>query len=380
VQRLAARSSLESVGWGLFFPDMLRLLSLNRDPYDDRGRVQEQLWATRMAAVEDHAKPVADQSANLFPMRQDWRLGHLAAEVSTGGLPAVIFNSFVVNTGQRVMIAPFRLRPSSLDTDADHRNVYEALEYTEAIDMQLRLATAARLSATFPYVSPTAVSDRPIGNDQDQRLTRSQIVLRQGHLCDGGITDNEGLLAALDFIQRLRDQYGAMPRSQRPFDRILLVRIVPFPTIASDSDLSLAKVTDRKRDATWLQAFLGPAIAVYNGRSIAQQERGAMDIQNRLRDDGALDGVEPLGDPNDPSDQSIRIATRTIDFRYPDQLMQRPPLSWKLSPKEKRDIEIAWQDWASSPSTTEETNLADLQKLILGLRLKVTSGDSVARR
>ncbi len=417
----ASRSSLESIGWGFFFPDAMRVLGVNRNPLFDRGQVQEQLWASRM-----QPPPKADRSWSLLntaeplvggsgpaalanggaagqseTLRGDWRLGHLAHRVATGSLPAIIFNSYVINTGQRVLIAPLVLSPAQ-ENDAEgadeQHNTFEYLEYSRALGMQLRLATAARLSATFPYISPTVTSDHPVSRTEyaGSKLTRSAILLRNGHLADGGFTDNEGLLAALRFIEYLRIAYDDDPG--RPFDDVLLLRIVPFPMSKPSTDLGLGATTRLWRDSTWKQSLIGPAVGIYNGRSTSQRERGALDIDNLERIvELTSQRTENGAGPNQPAQsplayrkdmlinplrareagrgeqgrKPIQIKSVVADFRYPKKATQgssardavdrrTPPLSWKLSRSEKVDIEKAWKSWQTELATDMPGGMSNL--------------------
>ncbi|MEM9826839.1 MAG: hypothetical protein AAF958_09635 [Planctomycetota bacterium] len=357
IQAVSTRSSLEAVGWGLLFPDTMRVLGVNRNPYADRGQVQQQLWADRMAWPDDWRRASSDNPPRLLdepeagtPMLaypDTWNLGNLGWAMERGALPAVIFNSFLVNTGQRVIISPLRLE----DPDAK-RSLHAPLEYSSRMSLELPLSTAARLSATFPYVSPTAVSDRPV--DSITGLSRTEIVLRDGHFCDGGITDNEGLLAAAEFIR----QAALLPADGRPFDRIVLLRIVPFPLVQRQSDLELGQRYDFRRDSNYLQSWFGPAMALYNGRSVAQLERGTGDIR------------QMIGPQVDPDRGGVPLHVVTADFRYPNNVDRTPPLSWKLSPQEKHDIELAWLDWSrqtvSDSNGRQQSQLDYLQRLILG--------------
>ncbi len=399
VHGLASRSSLEAVAWGLFFPDAMRIVGINRSRTDDRGLVQEKLWASRMripktdrnwhpvdttllpgVAVANDGTNVPSEMANGLAVygRDDWRLGHLAHRVKVGTLPAVIFNSYIVNTGQRVMIAPFTFD----DSGNEDRiwNTFEALEFAPVMGMEMRLAAAARLSATFPYVSPTAVSDRPLTKSerahQAQEKTRSEIVLREGHYADGGFTDNEGLLGAIQFIERLRAEYDN--EADRPFDQILLIRILPFPLTKPATDAKLAESTKLERDPTWKQSFIGPAIAMFNGRSVAQQERGAMDLEhlvlaekrtgyrNTILKGQSQKAIAVQETKRTSTTVPIRFQFVDAGFRYTEGEDRSPPLSWKLSDDEKEDIDRAWDDWCNEllDDFSPETNLDFVYRLI----------------
>ncbi len=403
IHALAGRSSLEAAAWGLFFPDAMRLIGINRSRTDDRGLVQEGLWASRMQApmtpqeigrhkyfpadtaslralfdpeAETKNRAAIEAHAASITGRDDWRLGHLAFRVKEGTLPAVIFNSYLVNTGQRVMIAPFSFSPN--DDRFRKRDTFDALEYASSMGMGLRLATAARLSATFPYVSPTAVSDMPLTDVErsGDELPRSEILLREAHYADGGYTDNEGLLGAIQLIETLRAEYDGDPN--RPFDKIVLLRVLPFPLVKSASDVSLGKQTKLRRDPTWKQSFLGPMIAMFNGRSVAQQERGAMDLEELLHvETGGYNNAILKGQSSKAIEYQqlngshfietpIQFEYINIGFRYEGDPDRSPPLSWKLSEAEKHDIDKAWRAWSDElvNDFSVESNLDYLYRVL----------------
>ena len=167
------------------------------------------------------------------------------------------------------------------------------------------MATAARLSATFPYVTPIC---RPVKDRGDAR-----------HLADGGYVDNEGLMSALDWLDHFlaAQQPGS---NEQPFDQVLLVRILPFPEVQE---------TDPSDSLGWPYALLGPIETLANVQQASQVERNAMDLK--------LVGRASTG-PN----LTFRVATfRFHNDRHPTAV---PPLSWKLSRTEKAAIESAWQD------------------------------------
>ena len=391
----STRSSLEAVGWGLLFPDTWRNIGLVRDPTYDRGWVQEQVWADRMNLYL-FSDPEEDTYIDDW-RRSDWRLGHLAYRVSNGELPAVVFNGFSTTTGQRTWMAPFQIRDSNAV-----RHPMEYIEFSSALGMQLRLATAARVSASFPYVSPTSIafSEEP---DLFKSSTQySSHILMHSHLADGGYTDNEGLLTAIELIMQL-DAYFESDPDTCPFDRVLLLRIAPFP--------SLEKIKDEatefwggnriRKDSPYLQGVAGPALGLYRGRVVTQLERGDLELRilenffdlrtevheelnrliaelnfsgdstmnenvrafemnvQRVRSSGAFAlQKEPLSMNSIEKGKlrqgvkSLRFEHRLIDFRLPEGDLVGPPLSWKLDHQQVLNLSKAWKNWQDDKSLT----------------------------
>lgn len=383
----STRSSLEAVGWGLLFPDTWRNLGIVRDPTYDRGWVQEQVWADRMN-LSRLSNPDGEYYVEDWN-RSDWRLGHLAHRVKTGELPAVVFNGFSTTTGQRIWMAPFQLREAK-----DERLPMDYTEFSGAMGMQLKLSTAARISATFPYVSPTSIAHDSNQAPDDTSYPYSTRLLKHCHLADGGYTDNEGLLTALELIQKLDVYYDQ--HEDCPFDRILLLRIAPFPSPQKFQEATVVEksMASIEKDPSYLQSVVGPALGLYRGRTVTQLERGDLEVRTlqsifdlreefqqtmtdreakwreRLHVDDSenfptakfdvkqniatqqyelvVDEANSAPDEVDetPARPKLQFAPVLVDFRLErngDNV--HPPLSWKLNWQQKTDLAEAWKNW-----------------------------------
>ena len=103
-----------------------------------------------------------------------------------GIAPALVLNTTVVETGDRLAIAPFQINLPNKENIA-----------IDEPDLDLKLSTAAGLSARFPYFTPVGWYQR----------SKDKSIL---HLADGGYFDNSGIPTALDIgrtLQRLKG-YG----------------------------------------------------------------------------------------------------------------------------------------------------------------------------
>ena len=110
---------------------------------------------------------------------------------------------------------------------------------------------------------------------------------------DGGYVDNEGIVTAVDWIQFLLQHWIAIPKDERPFKRILLLRITP-----SDS----GDLLEPPETSTLLNTFrflTGPMEAMASVRATSQGERGNMES-----DLAALYLAEPCD--KDANDEEIR--------------------------------------------------------------------------
>jgi len=315
---------------------------------------------------------------------EELRLRDLAPAGRSSTLPIPVFNATVVETGQRLLIAPVRSPPPAGDQSSAGAEFLRSFPGS-----QLRLATAARLSATFPYVTPVA---RP----QVSALRRAGDPfnpLFAVHVADGAYADNEGAVTSVDWINRLLVYYSRPEQiDSRPFDRVLLIRIQAFPK-------ELARTY---RPATslsgWRAALLGPFDAMMHVRSASQTERGDLEINLLTRATLAelraakerserefqmalaqVDQLErmlvelrtaPGGAAEAPSEAARRMREEEDKWRFAIEMLQASqdrqrrlaelqvesvmfdfhpaddvaiPLSWKLTVRQQRQIDRTWQ-------------------------------------
>jgi hypothetical protein len=265
VMKAATRSSLDSVAWGLLYADFIRLLLPILPDSFDRGWALERAW---------------ERDWNFPPDLSEWR-----KKVRTGEMPAVLFNTTVVQTGERITIPTTDLDPIHPDVDV-RRTFYEIHP-----NLDLSPLTAARLSATFPFVSPAARADR------------GEIV----HFVDGGYFDNFGTAS---LTQWLRD---AVPVKDSRVKRILVVNITgckPSPK-------------PRCNPPIWSFQFHAPLEALLNVRNASQRTR--RDIEQKLITEAML--------------KSRGVEVEFVDFANPTT---DAPLSWHLLPPEIREIDDVW--------------------------------------
>src|SRR5262249_40820698 len=174
IRASAENTSLSAVGWGLVYPDLIRTLPLvglglrlfSRAPQTiDRGWALEREWVSHWIDHDTTAPPT---------------LGQWSDDVAAGKRPAVIFNATASESGQRLLMASTLVgRRAGADAFT--------IQFADAFDrFDIGVPTAARMSATFPWVSPMA---RPTDGDDVTRL----------HLGDGGYYDNSGVLSAIQW-------------------------------------------------------------------------------------------------------------------------------------------------------------------------------------
>jgi hypothetical protein len=378
INKQAQASSLETSAWGLAFYDLFpALVPMRRywpGPLHDRGSALEELWSRRM---------------NRDP--KDFTVRALAKDISNG-LPVPIFNCTNGSTGARFLWSPINLIERTSGRFCDPEDLVGA--YPE---WDLSVVTAARLSATFSYVSPIC---RPINSDADYPLVP---------FADGGYADNEGILTVVQLLTTLLSHYGDGSTSP-PFDRILIIRILPFATAEplprTRFDERDVELHSEIASTAWRRALIGPLDLLAHVRESSQSERGEFetvqfqapslaqvanwnewikelnpdntgadkaksypksffDVYSKVHD---LSQTLKTGHDDSKSRSAKNGAKRThppiqiasVKFVFPlaksptDRLLKHQktagewddyftPMSWKLSPRQKEAIEYAWE-------------------------------------
>lgn len=259
----STRSSLDAAAWGLVGPDLLRATV----PFAGRllgpigrGWALEQSW---------------DPSRRLRRPLTAWR-----------NRPAVAFNATEVESGRGIALGNIDLEPElrGFQHRLNRRSPY----------VDLSPVSAARLSASFPYVTPTP-----------------RAANRTAHYADGGYYDNYGVGAAIALLE------AAYRERQRPGlpTRILLIEIratrspAPGPNAPPPASPLLFQ-------------WLAPLSTILNVRDAAQRER---------------------------NDTTLDLLTRTLaarDVRLQRVIFEAPrydvPLSWHLTAPQ---IDAVRRDW-----------------------------------
>jgi hypothetical protein len=313
--RVARESSLDEVASELVGPDVLRAalgpardLLMSRD--HDRGWALENTWSTRM--------PESEQGATLA------RWAGLAGQTSGNGgrFPAFLFNVTVVEQGAPAAFATTQI-PSvayrtSLGLTLSHNPVVEnqaklygiSMDGTQ-IETSLLAATAARLSAAFPYVSPASAPD-------DVNLPRH----RRYHLVDGGYYDNYGLIGLTQWLDDALEELSKNPGKPELPGKILVI-VIRGPDSGSASGKAWG----------WLGQTTGPPLAYLATRGYGQWAGGS-DALKLLQEKWA----------------GKNVAIRTVDYDYPTAKLRttnppctEPPLNWKLTALQRSCIDEAWK-------------------------------------
>ena len=272
-------SSLDDIAWGLVYPDFLRAF-LPVFKYLDRG----------LALQAALTRELPNRGGYLSSPLSEWREG-----VLKGWRPAVVFNATVVESGQRLLLGTTDLKQAPGRT-----SLRDARFFPQLTGRDITLVTAARLSATFPYVSPAARPD----------ISGPQI-----HVVDGGYTDNYGMATLIAWLDE------ALSAPGNPAHRVLIIEIRASPPASEVPALHWRG---------WPFQSYAPISAMLDVRDTGQLSRNEEE-REILRRLAAVCNVD------------IQDAV----FEYPPA---NAPLSWHLSPNDQNQIETVWTSTAVTSS------------------------------
>jgi hypothetical protein len=307
----AMDSSLDPAVFALTYYDLRRFLFpyFEVATYRDRAQALEEAWASN---AEKEFPSTSIPRLNLIT------LGSWSGDVMSQKRPAVIFNSTVAESGDRMTFATSRLS-ATYSNQRDFFTLYP--------DNDIPISTAVRLSATFPVVSPAARPKFAASPDAKDSLP-DQTQAEAYHLVDGGYFDNSGLTALSIWLDDALQILYAAKTPPLPYlpKRILVIQILPFPE------------GSRLPPAQSFSHLLAPLQALFSVRSRVQVGMaGATFASVKKRWE-----LEPYNPKQPRQDQSpIYIELHQVQFR-PSSEQKVTPLSWHLCGSEKKQIEDAW--------------------------------------
>jgi hypothetical protein len=276
----ASRSTLSAVGWGLLFPDAARTLPLFGmfiPQQIDRG------WALENAWISGWEDP---------PNLSNWR-----SDVANGHRPAAIFNATAAESGQRFLIASTDLDDVVLRDASGTVQDSKTMQFSKSFPgYDVPVATAARLSATFPYVSAEVQA-----SDGSKKA--------RVHVADGGYYDNSGVLSALEWVEEASSELSGHP--------------VLFLLIDSESG-----TPNPGKRWSWQRQLVSPIDTLLNVRTASQELRSSVELgigsrQLRSQPGPGLD-VKPA-----------------VQFLFSSPMPA--PLSWHLTPEQHESITASWR-------------------------------------
>jgi len=315
----ASDSSLDEAAWGLAWPDFLRAILPWFFAWTiDRARAIERAWSNNGSSDPGQER--------LTHALSTWR-----KEITAGPkIPAIIMNSTVVEDGSRVLMGT-----TALERCLAPLARIDAAELNRIDDtvMDISAATAARLSASFTWVSPAA------------RVEKNS---RRPHLVDGGYYDNYGMATLVEWLDEALN--GAVNR-QASLPRILVLQLHCSPVEGDEADRQRREAIGRlgfsaamrapARNAAagntelkhgnrgWFFQLFAPIQAVLGVRSAGQIAHNDIEL-DLLQAKWKQKGVD----------------IETVSFVFPDK---NAPLSWHLIQEQKDAIRAAWQSQMGEP-------------------------------
>jgi hypothetical protein len=271
VERASAESSLAAAVWGLTFLDVHRAYAGWLLGRFDRGWALERRWATQLTDGER-------------------RLGDWSAGIRAGWRPIALWSATFQETGERWILAPVTIPARSGSGRRDLREVIPGRD--------MKLVTAVRLSASFPYVSPHPRADAV-------RLSS----LAALHAADGGYYDNSGIVSALDVVD-------GWLQGHRP----TTLRRIAFVEIRASGPIDDAR-REPTRDSI-IGALRGPLETLLEMRTTSQLARNQREIDLT---------------------QKAWLEDHAVEMKHFTFLLSSDqPLSWHLTDAQKAAIRSHW--------------------------------------
>ena len=293
----AASPALDEVAWGWMNPDVWNsILPWFRTQYVDRGWALEEKWAAVNQTYVPHVRGFrryVEDSGN-----ETW-LGNWAGETRKGTMPALLLNATFVEKG-----SPLVFSSTDFPRDKDPRGLQDFFRMYP--DYDIRVTTAARLSASFPFVAPAA------------RANAKPITAGADHVVDGGYYDNYGITSLLGWLENAIQDRNFDPTDLQD---VLILQIRPFSehTAAAPAEVG------------WGFQSEAPVKALLDVRDTGQSARDHTELALFTRA------------------YKSQLNVWRADFFYPndfetnDEDCGDPPLSWKLSFEQTKCITKAWK-------------------------------------
>jgi hypothetical protein len=206
--------SLRSIANHLVSHD-LRDVFLPRLCGEDRGRILERQW------------PALDKLNFAALAERDTRRMTATDMEPTGIAPQIIFQPMIVQSGEPLYITNLQMPVAATKRIA-------LMEYLPGAQKELSLASAARLSATFPVITPSVDIPLParrvdavgqgfrVASGDELSANNATDVLVDGQLVDAGYFDNQGVDAAASFL--LQD--GVLEAIRQHSAKVFVIEIV----------------------------------------------------------------------------------------------------------------------------------------------------------
>jgi predicted acylesterase/phospholipase RssA len=331
VPRKTKTSAIDEVAWGWTVPDVFRaLLPGVLTSYVDRGWALEEKWSwiNQLHYILPNGRRDNSKKDTFLA---DW------APASGRPVPGLLLNATIVEPGR-----PLVFSNTAFPCPNDSRGLKNFYDLYPDLKQpyDIRVNTAARISASFPYVAPAARSNAVTAAVPDY------------HMVDGGYYDNFGVSSLLGWLEDAiedpgpcddgqsasqagsRKTAGSEGGAKSDLADVLIVEIRPFPPPKQKSG------------------------SVHGwGYQVTAPVDGILDV----RDNGQL-----VHD-----DRELALFTRNYqkehvniwraDFVFPNNFLAsdkgcaEAPLSWKLSLDQMKCVDTGWE-YLQQGKTSSEVN------------------------
>ncbi len=346
MRTVASCSSLEAVGWGLVYYDIPKAFvpfipywkspSPGVNDLPGTPLAKDRTWALRRAFARNLDDPFCALDANTgrdiaMPELEAVEDLHRASETGLtltslpakdGAYPAVSMNTTTVEDGERFLLANYKIPEDVMpEPGPDYRArsflaTFAPKEQEAGQWPDLPLATAAQMSATFPYVSSQARAPWALDNAPDSV-----------HFADGGYYDNDGTATAIEFLRYALTARNANDKGPQGKLRILLIEIRNSDDIAGSSGDETPDHTfdaNGKADRLWnlLDQVAGPLEGFWN----------AGHGSGTARDQAGLELLEHA--------YSAQLEMHAIVFgdTCAKTRAKTDPLNWSLTPVQQQEV------------------------------------------
>ncbi len=316
VYQLYSKDYLTPVLIGLQGRDIW-LAPFRSDAIADRAEFQERTW-------EQHLKNDSIPfNTSYFGMYYD-TTGANAFEV-----PLLFSNTYNADDGKKGILAPVKLNKNEFPGANFINDLYDT-NIMDTIDENLRISTAAFLSARFPYISPTA------------RFADGL------HFLDGGLKENSGAETASQLFRAIQRITTATRDSSH------LIHKVAFHILSIRNTFGNTEPDNKANNISEITAPLTALVNNYVGTSIQADSVNFFELKNRyhtvhprrvpikpLRGD-TLRPILPLG--WQISDLALQ-GMRTTLADYPESLPRILVQHLHCNPVKERQYRIGLKRW-----------------------------------
>ena len=300
IRRDTAANSLRATAWGIVYPDFLRLVLAPVFEFSKRAEHLDRASAMEAAWRRNLEESLAESTLG------SWRSG-----IRRGVRPIALINTTTVETGETFVMTP-------IDIDRTTQDSFSVPSFfNEYPDHDVNALTAARMSATFPWVSPVARPNLVEGAEaEDAGSDDAKTGPRTFYLADGGYVDNFGIATLIRWLSAIIPSYASLgSTADGSGERELLVLLIRDSTPV-DSNRRVFRQERGLRNAVF-----GPIDTMLNARGSTQNARNAQELLL----------FEELWGPD--AKQSVQV--NTVSFQLANKVAREVSLSWMLTDQER---------------------------------------------